>query len=231
MTYPNLKGDDVIFSGYNDDIDAAAAETIWPNGTIFTWPTQARSIGLISTSAADDADGTGARTVNIEGIGADGKYLEEEVAMDGTTDSFTDQNFLAVNRAYVTSAGSGGKNAGTITLVAAIDTTVQGVILPGVNQTQQCALMVPNDRDFLLKSYFGAVIDVDSNLRVDLIANIGGIFRTEHIIAGKLTGSTMVQKVFPNGMKIPAGSQIRLDASVSTDETKVAGGFEGDWVS
>ena len=232
LGYPNLKDTDVIISGYNLDIDSGTVETIWPNGGIYAWPTQARTIGLVSDSANDDAAGTGARVVRVEGLDANGDLYEEDIDMDGTTAVSKSQPLLAVNKLTVIETGTGRANAGTITATAATDNTVSATIPVGKNQSLQCVMMVPNDRDFLLRSYYGNLRDVNASINVELKINIGdGIFRTVHTVTARLGGSSFVEKIFSDGMKIPAGSQIRLDAGVTADNVATSGGFEGDWVS
>jgi len=109
--------------GRNSDIDTAAEETIWANGGMYTFPTAAQTLDVVSSDANDTSAGTGARTVEIQGL--DGSYdaVTETVTMTGTTPATTTATFLRVNRAMVKTAGSGGVNAGAIT----IDQTTSGI--------------------------------------------------------------------------------------------------------
>jgi len=149
---PKLQSDGVNKFGSNPDIDTAAEESIWANGGLYVWPTAARIHDIVSDSTDDAAAGTGARTVFIEGIGADGKEQTETVTLNGTTDVPTTKTWLAINRMVVLTAGTGGKNAGVITATAQTDSTVSANIAIGINQTQLACFMVPNDKDLFLDS-------------------------------------------------------------------------------
>lgn len=60
--------------GNNPDVDTGAAEEIWTAGGIYPFMTAATSLEIVSSSAADDSAGTGARTVLVNGL--DAAYAE-----------------------------------------------------------------------------------------------------------------------------------------------------------
>ena len=60
----------VTIFGYNGDVDQTE-ESVWPDGGTVPHPTTASVLDIVSTSVADDATGTGARTVFIEGLDGD----------------------------------------------------------------------------------------------------------------------------------------------------------------
>lgn len=124
--------------GYNNDVDSAAAETIWAVGGTYSPPTTATALDIVSSSTADESSGTGARNVYITGLDANRKLQTEAVSLNGTTTVTTSTTWLGINRAAVGSAGSGQENAGTITITADTGGATLALIPAGEGTTQQC---------------------------------------------------------------------------------------------
>jgi|GEM_PF-3101874 len=80
---------------------------------------------------------TGALTLRIEGVKADGKIANEIVSMYGTDYAYTVNEYLYINDARVNTAGSTGSNVGAITLAAVTDATTTMVIPATENKGQQ----------------------------------------------------------------------------------------------
>jgi hypothetical protein len=99
--------------GHNPDVDTAE-ETVWPTDGILGHPASPTIMKISSSSTADAAAGTGARTVHILGINGTGGYVEETVTLNGQTAVNTINSYDAIERMTVLTAGSGGVNAGTI---------------------------------------------------------------------------------------------------------------------
>jgi hypothetical protein len=130
----------VTIFGYNGDVDQTE-ESVWPDGGTVPHPTTASVLDIVSTSVADDAEGTGARTVFIEGLDGNYNVVSETVTLDGTTDVATINSYLYINQFYVATVGSGGVNAGEIT--AKLDTTLYDLIAVGYNQRTTAHYCVP----------------------------------------------------------------------------------------
>jgi len=126
--------------GYNGDIDQTE-ESVWPDGGTVPHPTTASVLDIVSTSVADDAAGTGARTVFIEGLDGNYNSVSETVILDGTTPVETANQYLYINQFYVATAGSGGVNAGEIT--AKLNATLYDLIAIGYNQRTTAHYCVP----------------------------------------------------------------------------------------
>ena len=103
----------VIVFGYNADVDTAV-ETVWPYGGILPFPAAALQMKVSSDNANDTANGTGARTVYVQGLDADHNVISETVTMNGQTAVLTTQSFLHINQCYVATAGSLNSAAGSI---------------------------------------------------------------------------------------------------------------------
>ena len=128
--------------GYNPDIDGSH-EDIWTTGGTLTRLSSAETMSVVSTSTADDTGGTGAITIQIEGIDNDWVVLNESLTLNGTGALTTTGSFLRINRMFITSSGSGQTNAGTITATASSAGTVQAAIETGSGQTEKTQYAVP----------------------------------------------------------------------------------------
>lgn len=114
------------------------AETIWgPAASTYAQLTTATALEVISSSASDAAAGTGARTVRVDYLDGDYSQASQTVTLNGTNAvAMTDTTIIAVNRVVVLTAGSGGVNAGTISVRTVVGSTVKAQInsdakLPG----------------------------------------------------------------------------------------------------
>lgn len=138
--------------GRNSDIDIATTpEDIWNGGGDYTgFPTgSAEIMEVFSSDANDTAAGTGARTIRVynllDGTGAEASA--QDVILNGTTPvdvHATNTYYRGATRVKVLTAGTGGENAGTITIRHKTTTAnVFAVMPPGLNQTAIAAYTVP----------------------------------------------------------------------------------------
>jgi hypothetical protein len=105
--------------GHNDGV-TTTLEPLCLTG-VYKTPTSGVALEILSSSANDDAVGTGARTVSVQGLGSDWTLLEEIVTMDGTTPVDLVNTFTRVFSLMVLTTGTyatqtQGSHAGTITL-------------------------------------------------------------------------------------------------------------------
>lgn len=105
--------------GMNTDVDSNK-ETIWDGGDIYTYISTAETVAITSTSGADSATGTGARTVEIQGLDANHNLVYETLTVGGGAGT---QEFLRVFRAKVVTAGTSGINEGTISITSSDTST------------------------------------------------------------------------------------------------------------
>lgn len=110
--------------GFNPDVDNAL-ETIWAEGGLYSYLSAASVLKVSSSSTADTSAGTGARTVELNGLDADYNEIDEVITLNGQTSVNTTQEFLRINRMIIRSAGSGGTNAGVV--YAGTGTVTSGV--------------------------------------------------------------------------------------------------------
>lgn len=161
----------------------ASEVTIWDGANDYPFPSSASQLDVQSDDVNDTSDGTGARTVTIQGLDSNWSSIEETLSLNGTTPVITSASFLRVFRAWVNTAGSGSTAAGEIT----IENTgvVIAKILVGNNQTLMCVYTIEAG----CTGYtMGAHASVDSGKSVELTFKVrdnsitDSVFRSKEII-------------------------------------------------
>lgn len=148
---------EVVF-GRNPDIDSATTpEDLWNNGGTYTGhpvPCPSETIEIFSSDPNDTAGGTGAQQLRVRGLDDNFAEIEETIKLNGVTPVASTQNFCRFREAYVSRAGSGGSNAGTITIRNSTTTANVFALMPvGANQDGVGAVTVPSGRTWVLDSY------------------------------------------------------------------------------
>lgn len=136
----------VIF-GYNSDVDTSI-ETVWPRGGLLAFPATALQLSVSSDSANDTSNGTGARTVYLEGLDANHNVISEIVTLNGQTAVTTARSYLHINQCYVATVGSLDSAAGSIyfgtgTVTAGVPATVYDIILYDYNARVTGSFTIP----------------------------------------------------------------------------------------
>lgn len=141
--------------GHNSDVDTGVGlpADIWEGGGVYPWMTGATSLEILSSSALDAAAGTGARTFAVFAL--DVNYVEQvfTVTMNGVTPVVFPQSIYRINRVIITSAGSGGVNAGIITIRNAGGGTIRGIIPIGFGISRSSAYTVPAGKSLYITTY------------------------------------------------------------------------------
>lgn len=113
--------------GMNVDVDSNK-ETIWDGGGIYTYISNAETVAITSNDGSDNASGTGARTVEVQGLDQDWALATETLTVGGASSTTT---FRRVFRAKVVTAGSSEVNEGTLSIIS--DTTTSTLAQIGVD--------------------------------------------------------------------------------------------------
>lgn len=130
-------------------------------GGVYQTPTALTSLEIVSASADDTAAGTGARTVFVQGLGADWELISETVTMNGTTAVSLSNQYYRVFRAYVATSGTyatatSGSHAGTLTIRTsgggATWVTIDEVSVFPKSQTQTACYTVPSGYNAFVKA-------------------------------------------------------------------------------
>jgi hypothetical protein len=143
--------------GYNSAV-GTTEEVIWTDGNGYSYLSAAEVLKVSSDDANDDGDpaGTGARTVTIEGLDSSWIEQSETITLNGTTAVATSNSYLRVFRAYVVASGSGGVNAGLISINDNADTVTLAEIVAGRGQTQMALWTVPAGHTLFVTNFRAA---------------------------------------------------------------------------
>lgn len=220
--------------GVNEDVDAGT-EDVTELGATYTGmpviPTQAGEfLNIVSGSAADAAAGTGQRTIKIVGLDSTGTYAEETVTMNGTTPVVTASLWLRVFRAFGVTAGSGGTNAGAITIKHNTTTAnVFAVIKAGRSQAMLGVFTVPAGREGRIVSWGGQVYGLNATpggeATLQLMARPTGAnqgWRVLRVMAVPAVPTTRVIDTLVSGLRLSALTDVKIACTSATANSFVA---------
>lgn len=230
----NISGTSLITKyGYNADVDLGTLpEDVWSQGGVYVPPTTARLHNLASSSANDTSAGTGARTVLIRGI--DGSYnaVSETIILNGVSNVSTVNSYVHIHLMQVQTAGSGGANAGILTLTAVTDATVTISMIAGDNQSSSSIYMIPvGYKGYIMKIRARTSIGTASNT-ADIALKVmpfGGVFQLKTVLSVTSTGSSNVENDYTNSTPfiVQAKSMVKMQVlSVSSNNTPVSGEYD-----
>lgn len=222
--------------GRNPDIDTATdPEDVWDGGGVYTGqPTgSAETVEVFSSSTDDDGEGTpgtGARTVRLYGL--DANYVEQEVdvTLNGTSAVATTETWLRVYRLKVLTAGSGGQNAGTLTVRHTSTTANVFTVVPvAANQSSVCAFTVPANVTCLIKHIYisltEAVGAADYGVVSLRIRDDGGVFRTAW--SKNMVSTFPVDLTFVSGILVSEKADVKVTVeSVGANDTSVSAALD-----
>lgn len=143
----------VALLGHNPDIPTASAEDVWEGGGDYPLLAAASQLEIVSTSAADAAAGTGARTVLIQGLDANWLPISETLTLNGTTPVTTVNSYLRINLMTTVTAGSGGQNAGDLTLRVVGGGSTQSIARAGYGFGRQAVYTVADGTSLFCGSF------------------------------------------------------------------------------
>ena len=189
------------FFKYGKNIDIGTLsdpEDVWHGGGLYIgFPTgAAETLEIFSSDAADSSGGTGARTVSIQQLqDSTGLPMPDiTLTLNGVTPvSLGAQTYRRCTRVKVLTAGTGGANAGALTLRHTTTTTNIFAVMPVLsNQTAICAYSVPlgftlyvDYVQMLLSRASGAAGSANVSLRA---RPLGEVFQTK--ISPTITNSS-----------------------------------------
>lgn len=215
--------------GFNPDVSTASVpETLWTVGGVYVFTVTPATLSVVSTSAADTAAGTGARTVRLEGLNSAFYEISETVTMNGTTLVNTTQVFARINRAFNVTAGSGGVNAGAITISDGVNTVCSIVATYG--QSQMAIFTVPMDysKAFLCSTNTNVVRGGGTTTSTEILVQTrerNAPWRNRDVLTGGVVSNgnpphAIYQELIP-------GSDFRMTiVTCSTNSTGNTGTFE-----
>lgn len=190
---------------------------VWEAEGDLQYPVIIGTVSVASTSALDAAASSGARTVEVEGLGAGYVPLSEVVALDGTTPVVTVGQFLRVNGFKVQTAGAGGAAVGTLT--ATILGDVQSVIPPGIqNVALGSHYTVPAGKTAYV---VGAKYSSDDGTTrfMLMIRPLGGVFQALEVFQ---VGTTPAEAPYIVPVQVAEKSDIKVICRRPTSQTALA---------
>ncbi len=122
---------------------ATAGTDVWVPGTAYPLQATATQLEIVSASANDAAAGTGMRTAVITGLDANYNQIQETITLNGVTPVPTAGVYLRVNGLIGATAGSGGTNAGAVTLRVVSAGATQAAITAGFSYAKNGLYTVP----------------------------------------------------------------------------------------
>lgn len=187
--------------GYNPDVDTGADEDVWSGGGAYAfYPAAAVSIEVLSSDVNDASAGTGARTVEITGLDAEGLIQTKTAVLNGTSVVAVTGTWLRVYDAKVLTVGSGGANAGNITVRQASAGATGCYIIIGENQSAQAIYTVPRNYIGMLKGGH-ACVGKTSDAKIMVQIRNNGIWYnmiTHHVYEGQIAlDSCVIAKLQP----------------------------------
>ena len=221
--------------GSNEDVDVGT-EVVWEHGNGLSYLAAATVLNVTSLdNTADVAAGTGARTILIEGLDENWEEISETVTLNGQTIVATTKSFIRVNRAYVTTSGTGEVNAGDIHIFTGTETAgqpddltkVYGSIAADHGQTLQAFYTVPAGKTaFLLHGHMStdaAAKPVQGKMfiRTDADVETSG-WRVQY----DFKTPNLFMKNFQIPSAIPEKTDIKVEATADANNTYVSAGFD-----
>lgn len=226
--------------GRSTNVDAVATD-VWDmaNTTedidLWTAPTASRVHDLVTNSSNDYAVGTGCRTIEVQGLDGDWTIQAEIVTLSsGAIPSQTTNSYRRIYRAICKTFGSGALNDGDIFLRALTDKTTTAMVTAGFGQTLMAIWTCPAASTCFIQSYYanfnksgGSTGSIDVTLFVRSGADQADSGWTVKHHAGLISaGSSHFLHPFAPSVRIPAMSDVRIQAFGSTTDLDVSAGFD-----
>lgn len=141
--------------GNNPDVDSGSVpEDITYMGGLYTNSDVAQTYEVTSSSGLDTVSGAGARTIVVFGLDLDYVEQSETVEMNGTVAVPLTKNYLRINSALITSAGSNEVNSGNILIRVTGGGTVRAMIPAACGITRQARYTVPAGHTLFIRELF-----------------------------------------------------------------------------
>jgi len=224
--------------GRNPDVDGD--EDVWSAPTAdWVAPTAAAIHNIVSTDANDDGDpvGSGARTIEIQGLDANFVFQKEPLTLNGTTDVPSTKLYTRIFRMKCLTFGTTGWNEGTITATATSPsaTTVTAQIEIKDAQTLMAIYTVPSGCTGYMTQYYASINKVSGSSAGTV--DVGLFFREradetdagwvlKHIQGLNLVGSSRFDFRWKPTLQIPEKTDVKLRAlNNSANNLDLSAGF------
>lgn len=178
----NIPGHSKVSKFGENNTVGSAPETIWDAGGLYPWATWDVSgpttVNLQSTDINDTAAGTGARTIQIEGLDENWEEQEEIIVLAGTTPVASIGQWQRLHRMVVVTGGTFNGAIGNITATIGAVTVAQ--VVNGNNQTLMAVYTIPAGKTAYVvfgKTSCGKAADAKVKF---FVRPPGGVFNVQH---------------------------------------------------
>lgn len=221
----------VVARGNNPSVDTGTVpEDIWATGGLYPWLSAASAMEILSASANDTAAGTGARTVQIDGLDGNYKEVTQIVTLNGVTPVAIPTSLLRINSAQVVTAGSGRVNAGDITIRLASAGATHASITAGYGVSRRGFYSVPAGNSLCIVHFLSSI---NHTIGAEQAASIATFIQSPTAGFSILplefsTTERSFQFPGPLGYVIPEKNDFSLRViSVSSNSTNITGAWAG----
>lgn len=216
-----VKGTTWIHRSFLDTV-TGTEQTVWVVGGLYVYPNTANTLTVVSSSTSDTSNGTGARTLIIDGLDANYDAISEIITMNGTTNVVTTKSYLRLHRASVITAGSTETNVGSITVTHNGINNPLGRLSPSSSQTQISVYTVPRG-----KTGYLVQIDLTTSKNTDgratLRTRINGVSRIRH---STFLHGGVYNNNFPYPTVLPQFTDLELRTIALTGTGDVTGNYD-----
>lgn len=219
----------IVKFGYNLDVDVGSVEHIWSTGGEQICSTIGETIEIVSDSIQDNAGGTGASSVFVDGLDENGLYLIEYLDLNGTTPVTTLNKFIFINRLAITAAGSSRSNVGTISSVQSTSRIATDIIDPDLGVSQHFNYRVPYDR----RCYINKVLLSTDKLSGGATPRVTFVFRrynplttVDYVLRREIIDTSAESSREYNDFKsvaLESGEIFYIEVETTTNDTEVHG--------
>lgn len=223
--------------GFNPDIDNAL-ETVWAQGGLYSYLSSASTLYISSSSTADDAAGTGARTATVSGLDANYDEVSVTVDLDGQNGVQLGDasNWIRVNRITVDTAGSGGANAGVLYVgtesapTGGVPADKYATVAIGDNQTLMALWTVPAGYTaYLFETHVTAACTTSNKLLTATVVarHDGGVFQVKDKFGIQVDGGDIRQTYhFPLKFTEKTDIEVRAISDSGSGNVEVSAGLD-----
>ena len=209
--------------GHNGNV-GATYETVWCDSSLYVYMSTASKLLVTSSSAQDAAAGTGTRTLQLTGLDGDYAKITEIITMTGAVAVTTTNKFLRLFTCKSITAGTGGINAGNITVKDANDFLTLGYMEAGEGKTQNAIFTVPADKTFIVTNMG---IGEMAQKRSDFALFVRPLNKSWYIAKLQIVKNQTFDEVFDMPLKFDEKTDIEIRAKASGGSGIVVADFSG----
>jgi hypothetical protein len=214
-----VEGHQAIFTPASNPNVGPGEEDVWNIGGAYVYLTSAQALEIVSDDVNDTSAGTGARTVLIETLDANFDTVIQTISLNGTTPVDLTGIHIRARRFIVMTAGSGGENAGQLTLRVDGGGQTVAAALVGDNRTFLSHYTVPANKTAFLTRFLVTVGKGQDAICKLKFRPDGAVFSSG---APLNVYQNDIQRPFPTYLALAAKTDIKFTAISTNSGTVVS---------